>query len=63
MRDEQEERCKALSLRVFSVNAGDSGKSLDTPVSPEGSGLRCLEFLGFTAKTLNHNVVHIDYRN
>jgi hypothetical protein len=63
MSDERYKRCKALPLRVFSVNPGDFGKSPDTPESPESPDLRCPEFSGFTAKILNHNAAQIDQRN
>jgi hypothetical protein len=47
MRDVQEERCEALSLRVFSVNPGDSGKKSGYSGKSGESGLEMSGVFGF----------------
>jgi hypothetical protein len=45
------------------MNPGDSGKSPDTPGSPESPGFSTPEFPGFIPETLIHNAAQIDHPN
>jgi hypothetical protein len=45
------------------MNPETSGKSPNTPKSPESSGFSTPEFPGFIPETLIHNATQIDHPN